>query len=368
MRLLNINSHFASISETRLCQLHWGTNGKGMRTSVASRKVEQPIQYPGTRYTNIKVYKSKVNKEYCLYDSSATASELGFPPFEISWRISSCRKVDSTTFDTNVARVTVIKNEGSGRLKDKEEEASAVTRSSESSRSSRSKQREWKKSEKDLMRFVRSGTPCLSTHADYLASCHAILLCAHAHVSRTTWQIGLASVRESEQPARCGWYSYGRVYDNINELVSLSPPSSLFSPPSLKPSLSHLTPIYHSLSFLTSSLLSAVLHRNDACTGATFKVTDLGTWPSPPYSSPLLPSSDEMRARPRGPEKISYGSSLRHCTSKTNSRCVLQLLALHSWRYWIRYNASKGCWLIIILIFQEKVILNFKSCSQLLPL
>lgn len=33
---------------------------------------------------------------------------------------------------------------------------------------------------------VQSGTPCLSTHADYLASCHAILLCAHAHVSRTT--------------------------------------------------------------------------------------------------------------------------------------------------------------------------------------
>lgn len=174
------------------------------------------------------------------------------------------------------------------------------------------------------MRFVRSGTPCLSTHADYLAGCHAILLCAHAHVSRTTWQIGLASVRESEQPARCGWYSRGRVYDKINE----SPPLSL-SP--LSPlSFSNPLPSRADLSFRLFPLflapLSAVLHRNDACTGATFKVTDLGA--CPPYPPAPPPPSSEMRARHRGPEKISYGSSLRHCTSKTNSRCVLHLLAL----------------------------------------
>jgi len=104
--------------------------------------------------------------------------------FAILRRVSPCRKVVSTTFDTYIARVTVIKYERSGRSNMEEE----GTRSEERQQvlALIAKQCEWKRSEKDLMRFVRSGTPCLSTHADYLAGCHAILLCAHAHVSRTT--------------------------------------------------------------------------------------------------------------------------------------------------------------------------------------
>ena len=148
----------------------------------------------------------------------------------------------------------VIKYKRYGRS-DKEEEIFAATRGN-GVFVLIAKQREWKRSEKYLMRFVRSGTPCLSTHADYLAGCHAILLCAHAHVSRTTWQI--ASVRESEQPARCGWYSRGCVYDKINELDSLSLSLALFFE---RPPILHQS-IIPSLSLLPRSSQ----HRNDACT------------------------------------------------------------------------------------------------------
>jgi len=215
----------------------------------------------------------------------------------------------------------VIKYKRYGRS-DKEEEIFAATRGN-GVFVLIAKQREWKRSEKYLMRFVRSGTPCLSTHADYLAGCHAILLCAHAHVSRTTWQI--ASVRESEQPARCGWYSRGCVYDKINELDSLSLSRSLFRTPS------HLTPIYHSLSFFASSLLSAPQRR------LYRQLLRSQTSVPAPLISPSVVGRNEG-----GPEKISYESSLRHCTSKTNSRCVLHFFILRSWMYRIRYNVFKG--------------------------
>jgi len=163
----------------------------------------------------------------------------------------------------------VIKYKRYGRS-DKEEEIFAATRGN-GVFVLIAKQREWKRSEKYLMRFVRSGTPCLSTHADYLAGCHAILLCAHAHVSRTTWQI--ASVRESEQPARCGWYSRGCVYDKINELDSLSLSLSL--------SFSNALPSYTNLSFPLFLCFLAPLSTATTPVPTTFKVTDLGA--CPPY-------------------------------------------------------------------------------------
>lgn len=66
-----------------------------MRKSVDSRKVEQPIQYPGTRYTNIEVDKSKVNKEYCLCNFSAIATSQ-FLTFRNVYDVSRHRVAKST--------------------------------------------------------------------------------------------------------------------------------------------------------------------------------------------------------------------------------------------------------------------------------
>lgn len=111
----------------------------------------------------------------------------------------SCRRVDSRLPTSgapslNVVRVTVIEHD---LQRQKVRRGGKGNRSCEEEKEEEEKKEENEESPGAPRRAtggrgakrpdaVQSGTPCLSTHADYLASCHAILLCAHAHVSRTT--------------------------------------------------------------------------------------------------------------------------------------------------------------------------------------
>lgn len=94
-----------------------------MRKSVvASRKVERPIQYPGTRDIESHQYRSRRVNKSGYRGLLSRSRRLPTTPRSRS-RERFCRPDGASRFDTNVIRVAVIK--GSGRL-DKEEEATAV--------------------------------------------------------------------------------------------------------------------------------------------------------------------------------------------------------------------------------------------------